>query len=93
MKYLFTTWLLTIVVSVSVLAQKQVDRVKFFTDTSVVNATLSINYKRVQAEKIRSGRGSRRCFHANWMMDQRSTIIFWLRSEGISGERIVICHP
>jgi hypothetical protein len=54
MKLFITTWLFLIMV-VSAFAQKQVDRVKFFTDTAVVNATLSINYKHVLAQKDKIG--------------------------------------
>ncbi len=55
MKAFLITWLLTVTITVSVFAQKQVDRVKFFTDTSVVDATLSINYKHLLAQKDKTG--------------------------------------
>lgn len=55
MKPFFATLVLIVTMAVSVFAQKQVDRVKFFTDTSVVNATLSINYKRVLVQKDKIG--------------------------------------
>ena len=55
MKPFLITWLLTIIVTVSAFAQKQVDRVKFFTDTSVINAMLSINYKHMLSQKDKIG--------------------------------------
>jgi hypothetical protein len=38
------------------LAQKSVDKKAFFKDTSVVNATLSMNFKKIEAEKDKIGR-------------------------------------
>ena len=39
------------VFSVHVIAQKQVDRVKFFADTAQINATLTINIGKVLSKK------------------------------------------
>jgi len=55
MRYLLATFALVALSVIQVCAQKQVDRVKFFTDTSVINATLSINYKHVRSEKDKIG--------------------------------------
>jgi len=39
----------------NIFAQKAVDKKAFFKDTSVVNATLSMNFKKIQAEKDKVG--------------------------------------
>ncbi|HEY2583042.1 MAG TPA: hypothetical protein VGI43_14610 [Mucilaginibacter sp.] len=54
----FFAALLFLVVSATnaVYGQKHVDRVKFFTDTSVVNATLTLNFKKIMSEKDKLGR-------------------------------------
>jgi len=55
MKYFLVILALATLATAPVYAQKQVDRVKFFTDTSTVNATLSINYKRLLSQKTKEG--------------------------------------
>jgi hypothetical protein len=54
---LFFAALLFLIVSINDIsyAQKVVDRVKFFQDTSVVNATLTFNIKKVLANKAKEG--------------------------------------
>lgn len=54
---LFFTALLFLIISANDIsyAQKTVDRVKFFQDTSVINATLTFNVKKVLANKAKEG--------------------------------------
>jgi hypothetical protein len=56
MKPFFTALLFLIISAVNVTyGQKSIDKVKFFTDTSIVNATLTLNIKKVLANKAKEG--------------------------------------
>jgi len=57
MKPFFAALLFLIITSSSITyAQKSIDKVKFFTDTSMINATLTFHMKRVMSEKDKVGR-------------------------------------
>jgi hypothetical protein len=57
MKPFFAVLLFLIIPTINATyAQQQVDRVKFFEDTSVINATLTFNIRKVMAEKDQVGR-------------------------------------
>jgi hypothetical protein len=56
MKVFFTALFFSILLTSEVIyAQKTVDKVKFFTDTSVINATLTFNIKKVIIKKEKEG--------------------------------------
>ncbi|HEY4326956.1 MAG TPA: hypothetical protein VGN20_23420 [Mucilaginibacter sp.] len=56
MKSFFTALLFLVIAATNaVYAQKYVDKVKFFKDTSVVNATLTLNFKKIMSEKEKLG--------------------------------------
>ncbi|MFB9843640.1 hypothetical protein [Mucilaginibacter ginsenosidivorans] len=55
MKRVFTALLFLCTASSMVSAQKSVDKVKFFTDTSVLNGTLSFNFKKVISNRDKEG--------------------------------------
>jgi len=55
MKRIFTALLFFSFVSLTANAQKVVDKVKLFTDTSVLNGTLSFNFKKVISNKDKVG--------------------------------------